>query len=72
MDEPFVAIGTDELDGDVGDYADCRICGGKHRVCYGDRILNDGTKEPSKLLAFFKCDQNGKTYLHGINGRIWK
>lgn len=62
------AIGNEELAGKpkLGKTIKCTICGKRHRVKYGNRILPDGTKEPSNLLAFFKC--GGKSYLCGING----
>jgi hypothetical protein len=69
---PFVAIGADELGDDVGEMALCRVCGKEHPVQYGDRILPDGTKEPSKMLAFYKCPKSKMSYLHGIDGKVWK
>jgi hypothetical protein len=66
---PMLAVGNDELGGPVGEEIVCRICGGRHPVEYGEKVLDDGTKVPSKLLAFFKC--GGKAYLCGIDGRSW-
>ena len=42
-------------------------CGKNHRVQYGEEILPDGTRKPSKLLAFYKC--KGKAYLAGMLGK---
>lgn len=67
---PFLAVGNDELGGPVGESVKCPHCGRKHPVVYGERILPDGTREPSRTLAFYEC--KGKTYLHGIDGRVWK
>lgn len=66
---PMLAVGHDELGGPVGEETACWICGGQHPVEYGEKVLDDGTKVPSKLLAFFRC--SGKTYLCGIDGRSW-
>jgi hypothetical protein len=63
---PMCAIGSDELKGDLGDTIKCPHCGEEHEVKYGDRVLKDGKREPSKLLAFYSCGE--KSYLAGING----
>jgi len=68
---PFVAIGNDELgESDVGETLKCKRCGKKHKVEYGEEILKDGTRIPSKLLGFIKC--RGKAYLVAINGKLIK
>lgn len=65
----MLAIGNDELykSQRLQKIIVCGMCGKRHKIIYGDQILHDGTKIPSKLLAFYKC--NGKTYLAGINGK---
>lgn len=62
------AIGNDELNGKkrIGETVVCRECGETHSVEYGEKILPDGTKEHSKLLAFYRCGE--QTYLFGIDG----
>uniref|UniRef100_A0A6M3LKK7 Uncharacterized protein n=1 Tax=viral metagenome TaxID=1070528 RepID=A0A6M3LKK7_9ZZZZ len=63
------AIGNDELEkcGKLGKSIQCKMCGKKHHVRYGEEVLRDGTRKPSKMLAFYKC--KGITYLAGINGK---
>jgi hypothetical protein len=63
----MLAIGVDELKEPLGDTIQCPQCGGTHEVMYGEKVLPDGTKEPSKLLAFYKCGEH--SYLCGIDGR---
>ena len=68
---PFVAFGNDELDGNdpVGTHEICPNCGEEHEVGYGEKVNPDGTREPSKMLAFLTCPKNGTTYLIGIEGK---
>ncbi len=68
---PFVAFGNGELDGkeEIGEFETCPNCGKSHKVGYGNKVLKDGTKAPSKLLAFVDCPENGKTYLVGLRGK---
>ena len=68
----MIAIGKDELEKlpELGITVKCYMCGKWHKVKYADEVLKDGTKVPSKLLAFFKC--GGKEYLCGISGKAWK
>ena len=63
------AIGNDEIEAapKLGDFILCSMCGERHKIKYGKTILPDGTKKPSKLLAFYKCGKNN--YLAGINGK---
>jgi len=42
----------------------CNKCGLEHTVEYGEEVLKDGFKVPSKLLGFYKCSK--KTYLAGV------
>lgn len=65
--EPFIAIGNDQLGEPIGDTAKCPKCGAEHQVSYGERVLADGTREPSKLLAIVKCGEHA--YLVGLDGR---
>lgn len=66
---PFLAVGSDELGDALGATVDCRRCGATHPVEYGERRLPDGSWEPSRTLAFCRCE--GVTYLVGIDGRKW-
>ena len=65
----MLAIGDNELQDapDIGETIECPYCGETHAIRYGDKILEDGTKIPSKLLAYYICC--GKSYLAGINGK---
>lgn len=71
---PFVAFSNEELSDCelVEEEAICNNCGEKHKVVYGERVLEDGSRVPSKLLSFVKCDKNGATYLVGIEGKLLK
>ena len=64
---PFVAIGNDELGEKVGKTLKCKRCGKRHKVRYGERVLSDGARQPSKMAGFIKC--RGKAYLVAINGK---
>lgn len=68
---PFVAFGSDELEGNdpVGTHEICPNCGEEHEVGYGEKVNPDGTREPSKMLAFLTCPKNEATYLIGIEGK---
>ena len=63
------SIGNNELKKKeaLGDTVTCNRCGESHPVEYGDEVLPDGTRKPSKLLAFYKCGE--KSYLAGVNGK---
>ena len=62
-------IGNKELEEkkNIGGFILCKICNERHRVKYGDEILENGTKKPSKLLGFYTCQ--GKEYLASIAGK---
>lgn len=66
---PFIAFGNDELDGkeEIGNTIICERCGETHEVRYGNEVLEDGTKVPSKMLAFVDCGDS--TYLVGLDGK---
>ena len=65
----MLTLGNDEIDKAplLGDSILCSKCGKRHLIKYGDKILKDGTKVSSKLLAYYRC--KGKLYLAGINGK---
>lgn len=65
------AIGHDELEKKpaLGDVVKCQACGKMHKVEYGEKVLPDGRREPSKLLAFVNCKETGKQFLVGIAGK---
>lgn len=71
---PFISFSNEELEGNdlVGEVAVCPSCNEKHMVTYGNKVLEDGTLAPSRMLAFVKCDKNGSTYLVGIKGKLIK
>ena len=62
----MLMIGNDELKEPLGNAIECPHCGQQHPIEYGEEVLKDGTKKPSKLLAFYMCGD--KAYLAGING----
>jgi len=57
-------IGINDLREPLGDTIHCPLCGGAHEVVYGEKVLLDGTREQSKLLAFYECGKH--SYLCGI------
>lgn len=63
------SISNDELNkaSKLGDFILCSKCRERHIIQYGEEILPDGTRKPSKLLAFYNC--KGKSYLAGIDGK---
>jgi len=65
----MLAIGNDELESnsEIGETIQCKHCGKVHKIKYGDEVLSDGTRKPSKLLSFYNCGD--KTYLAGIKGK---
>jgi len=65
----MLSIGNDELAKKpvLGNVVFCKKCNKNHKVEYGDKVLKDGSKVPSKLIAFYKC--KGKLYLAGLNGK---
>jgi len=68
----MLTIGNDELDAlpRIGDTVQCWKCGKLHPVRYGERILPDGTREPSRVLGYFTC--RGKAYLCSVAGKEWR
>jgi hypothetical protein len=44
----------------------CPNCNGWHELKYGDRVLSDGTKEPTTMLGYVNCEN--KTYLVEVAG----
>ena len=64
----MLAIGNNEpKKGPLGETIKCPHCGENHDVGYSDMVLANGTKQPSKALAFYRC--GGVSYLCGIDGR---
>jgi len=65
----MLTIGNDELEKkkNIGDFILCKTCGKRHIVKYGNEILEDGTKKPSKSIGFYTCQ--GKEYLASIAGK---
>ena len=65
----MLAIGNDELEKSqkLGDFVLCHMCGKRHAIIYGDRVMPDGTKTKDTLLACYHCGP--KLYLAGIGGK---
>lgn len=65
------AISNGELDNKptLENTVKCKVCKKYHDVEYGDIIEKDGSRTPSKMLAYIKCPKNCKSYLVGINGK---
>ena len=63
------SIGNNELAkaDPIGDTIICPKCGDTHTIEYGNEVLPDGTRRPSKLVAFYKCGKS--IYLAGVNGK---
>lgn len=72
MNLPYMAIGNQELNAlpPLGKTLICWRCGKRHRVRFGEQVLEDGSREPSPTLAFMHC--GGKTYLCGVQGKAWR
>ncbi len=51
----------------IGEIIKCPNCQQIHNIEYGEQVLKDGTKIPSKLLGFYTC--GGAKYIAGINGK---
>lgn len=69
MSIPYFAIGNNELaeKQKIGKTVKCKVCGKRHKVCYGETINQDGTKTPSKLLGFITCGKS--SYLVSVAGK---
>ena len=73
MDEPFVAIGEEELGRPLGKTARCERCGKRHAIKNSDAskswspITNEWADGPPGLLQFYKCGKD--LFLVGIHGR---
>ncbi len=65
------ARSNDELDKmpPLGDMVKCGDCGKMHKVEFGQKVLADGSREPSDFLGFIKCPDTGKLYLVGMGGK---
>ena len=67
MTADMLMVGDDELRGKLRDVVKCPHCTRQHALEYGDEVHRDGTRTPSRMLAFYRCA--GVLYLAGINGR---
>lgn len=63
---PLLSIGSNELGEPLGEVLLCKLCGETHSVLYANKIMEDGARIKSKLLAYYKC--GGKEYICGFNG----
>ena len=68
-DTPFLAIGTDELGGAIGDTVDCPHCGGVHGVQHAEALDANGNVIGRGSLSWYKCGDTA--YIAGIGGRVW-
>jgi hypothetical protein len=75
--KPMLAVGNGELDNNpnVPEIYQCPRCNQQHKVEYGNKIEKDGSKTPSKTLAYVKCRgktlfSKEKTYLVGLHGKL--
>lgn len=70
-DIPFVAFSNDELEEKepIGELATCPNCKQLHQVIYGEEILQDGTRIPSKLLGAVECPKDKCSYLVSVAGK---
>lgn len=64
----MIAIGNNELGEIAGDTVACPCCGQPRAVTFGERVNEDGTREPCNRIGFVTC--GGKTYLATLNGRL--
>jgi len=67
-DSTMYTVGNNELIRTLLDKELCPNCGELHEVCYGDKVNSDGTKTPSKLIAFIRCGES--SYLVGVNNKL--
>lgn len=70
--QPFMAVGNDELGGELGDAVRCPKCGESHPLEYGTSrtYRPDGTMSDPvicKSMAFYRCDD--KMYMAGVGGK---
>lgn len=66
-DIPHLAVGNDQLGGNLGKTISCPHCKEVHEIKNSRKKLPNGETEESKLLQFYECGEH--TYLCGINGR---
>lgn len=69
MKIPYFAIRNDELAKmpELKDEVLCPRCGKMHKVKYGKRILENGTKITDRTLVAVRCQ--GKLLLVGVKGK---
>ena len=60
-------IGNEQLGERLDEFEKCPHCGEQHEVLFGEKVLEDGTKEKSNLLAYVNCGDT--QYLVGISGK---
>ena len=68
-DTPFLAIGTDELGGAIGETIAFPHCGGAHDVQHSEAIDANGNVIGRGSLSWYKCGDTA--YIAGIGGRVW-
>ena len=62
---PYIAVGNNELVEELGEEILCPHCDKTHEVQYG----TDEDGNETRILAFYKCDVTGKSYVAGIDGK---
>lgn len=64
-------IGKNELDACPDTNSDgtavCPKCGDIHQILYGHRVLEDGTRVPTRAIGFVKCGDG--CYLVAVDGK---
>ena len=62
-------VSNDELEKapNIDETIICPKCNKEHKIEYEEKILPDGSKIASKLLAFYRCGDT--IYLAGVNGK---
>ena len=66
---PFIAIGANEWAQapKLAAIIKCPRCGDLHKIESAEKINDDGTRSPSDLMQFYRCQ--GSSYFAGIRGR---
>ena len=52
---------------EIGETIICPYCNNKHKIEYGEKVLPDGSRVTSKIIAFYRCGD--KIYLAAVNGK---
>jgi hypothetical protein len=69
----MLSIGNDELDKkpvNTSSTATCPKCKKQHEIVYGETILPNGSRKPSKTIGVVNCPDTGGTYMVEFMGRL--